>query len=369
MTDPNPFDSSWQKPDAIDEWYSRDEVRLANRNAGLLLETLTEDITPTGLHYLLNHFDVPVLQRAGHTLRFLGAFDDPFDLSIEDIEALPQVTRPVTLECAGNGRAQVRPRSYSMPWAHEAAGTYAWTGTPLAPLIDRASPQADAVEIAFHGADFGYDKGHPHHFGRSLTLDQIAALDVLLVTRQNGQPLLPQHGAPVRLIVPGWYGMASVKWLTGIEALTRPYDGFQQVQTYRFKDHADDPGRPITEMRVKSLMAPPGVPDWVTRQRCVQPGQTQVQGRAWSGAGRRIVRVELGVDDIWSDAELTPPADSYAWTGWQAHWDAQPGQHTLRCRATDEAGNVQPLDPVWDLSGFANNACQTVRVFVPDQGS
>lgn len=369
MTEMHPFREGWQKPEARNDWYSRDEVGLANRNSGLLLETLSEPVTPTGLHYLLNHFDVPVLSRGQHRLTFSGAFEAPFALTLAEIEALPQVTRPVTLECAGNGRAQVRPRAYSMPWAYEAVGTYEWTGTPLAPLIARAKPQTGVVEIAFHGADRGFDKGHEHHFARSLTLDQIEALDVLLVTRQNGLPLLPQHGAPLRIIVPGWYGMASVKWLTGVEALTQPFDGFQQVQTYRFKDHVDDPGRPITEMRVKSLMVPPGVPDWITRKRCVPPGPVTICGRAWSGGGRRITRVELRADDIWQEAEVSAPAHPHAWAGWQAEWQATPGHHTLRCRATDEAGNVQPLDPVWDLAGFANNACHMVEVFVPDQGS
>ena len=152
-------------------------------------------------------------------------------------------------------------------------------------------------------------------------------------------------------------------------ALTQPFDGFQQVQTYRFKDHADDPGRPITEMRVKSLMVPPGVPDWITRKRCVPPRPVTICGRAWSGGERRITRVELRADDIWQEAEVSAPAHPHAWAGWQAEWQATPGHHTLRCRATDEAGNVQPLDPVWDLAGFANNACHMVEVFVPDQGS
>lgn len=360
----HPFAEGWEKPKAQDHWFSRDEVGLANRNHGNLLETLSETVTPIGLHYLLNHFDVPILSRDRHVLRFGEGFDAPFDLTVDQIEALPQETHAVTLECAGNGRAQSLPRSYSMPWGYEAVGTYEWTGTPLAPLIERARPVAGTVEIVFRGADFGYDRGHAHDFARSLTLDQIANLDVLLVTRQNGQPLLPQHGAPLRIVVPGWYGMASVKWLVGIEAWDRPFDGFQQVETYRFKQHADDPGAPITEMRVKSLMVPPGVPDWITRQRCVDAGAVVVQGRAWSGGGRRIVKVELGDGTDWKDAALRAPSGRYSWTGWQAEWRATPGHHVLRCRATDEDGRVQPVDPVWDYSGFANNACHAVRVFV-----
>ena len=143
-----------------------------------------------------------------------------------------------------------------MPWAYEAVGTSEWTGTPLAPLIARACPAADAIEVSFTGVDFGYDGGEGHRFGRALTLDQIAEKDVMLVYGMNGGPLLPQHGYPLRLLVPGWYGMASVKWLSDIEALTEPYQGYQQVRTYRFRQDADDPGVPITALRVKSLMKP-----------------------------------------------------------------------------------------------------------------
>ena len=346
--------------------FSRDEVRLANRNSGALLETLALDVTPTGTHYLLTHFDVPLLDAGTHELRFHGAFANPFTLSLDAIKAMPAVTLPVTMECAGNGRAGLSPRCCSQPWMYEAVGTSEWTGTPLAPLIARAAPLADVVELSFTGADEGFDKGERHAFGRSLTLAQLAELEVLLVYAMNGQPLLPQHGAPLRLIVPGWYGMASVKWLTDIKALTSPYQGFQQVKTYRFRSDADDPGRPITAIRVKSLMVPPGVPDWLTRVRYLERGPVKISGRAWSGGGVPVTKVEFGVGADWHQAVLTPPQGKYAWTGWQCLWDAVPGEHRLRCRATDANGNVQPLDGPWDVAGFSNNACQIVEVLVPE---
>ncbi|MDA7426114.1 molybdopterin-dependent oxidoreductase [Thalassococcus lentus] len=352
------------KPETQDGLYSEDETRLANRNSGLLLETLRHDITPTGAHYLLIHFDIPHLDAQRHQLEFGAGFDAPYSLSMDDIRALPAVTMPVTLECAGNGRARVSPRSHSMPWGVEAVGTSEWTGTPLAPLIERARPAEGTVDFSFTGADVGFDKGEKHPFGRSLTPQELAELDVLLVYEMNGQPLLPQHGAPLRIVVPGWYGMASVKWLTRIEALTERYTGFQQVQTYRYRDHADDPGRPVTAIRVKSLMVPPGVPDWGSRLRFIEPGATRVQGRAWSGGGVPIVRVEFGVDGQWQDAELIAPVGQYAWTGWHVDWQASPGEHVLQCRATDAAGHVQPLQPPWDASGFGNNMVHEVGVFV-----
>lgn len=213
MTD-NPFLHGGSRDTTAE--FTRAEVGLANRNSGALLELLGCDITPTGTHYLLTHFDVPVLQPAEHSLQFTGAFDAPFSLNMADIIALPQITRPVTLECAGNGRAGMDPRPISMPWIVEAVGTSEWTGTPLAPLIARAKPRPEVQDFAFIGADIGFDKGVLHPFGRSLTPAEVAELDVMLVWGMNGAPLLPQHGAPLRLIVPGWYGMASVKWLTQV---------------------------------------------------------------------------------------------------------------------------------------------------------
>ena len=362
----SPFIADMPRPTTVEGVFSREEVALANRNSGALLETLALDVTPTGTHYLLTHFDVPMLDADDHVLRFEGAFDAPYCLTLDEIRALPQETRAVTMECAGNGRVGVSPRAFSMPWMYEAVGTSEWTGTPLVPLLERAKPRTDVQDFAFLGADYGFDKGKPHCFGRSLTPDQMAELDVMLVWEMNGAPLLPQHGAPLRLIVPGWYGMASVKWLTRIEALTERYQGFQQVKTYRFRAHGDDPGTPVTSIRVKSLMIPPGVPDWITRKRWLEAGPVELHGRAWSGGGVPIERVEVLLDGAWQLAELNGRTGDYAWTGWQIDWQATPGVHELACRATDAEGNVQPLEAPFDMAGFANNAVHRVEVHVAE---
>ena len=362
----SPFVTAQRLPHCPTSEFAREEVALANRNSGLPLELLRHDITPLGAHYLLTHFDIPYLPAQGFSLDFKGAFANPFSLDLDAIRALPRVTVPVTLECAGNGRAEHALRSRSMPWRHEAVGTAEWSGTPLYPLIEKAAPQADACEISFIGADRGFDKGHAHAFGRSLTLEQLKTLEVLLVTEMNGQPLMPQHGAPLRIVVPGWYGMASVKWLTTIEALTEPFTGHQQVGTYRFRDTADSSGEPVTGIRVKSLMVPPGIPDWYSRRRLVGAGLTRLEGRAWSGLGRQIVKVEVSTGDTWHEATLLPPVGTYAWRGWQFDWNATPGAHALRCRATDDAGDFQPLEPPWDVAGFGNNMVQTLEVQVAE---
>ncbi|MFN7002377.1 MAG: molybdopterin-dependent oxidoreductase [Roseinatronobacter sp.] len=358
----NPFQKAATRADLPE--FTRDEVGLANRNSGALLELLSCDITPTGTHYLLNHFDVPVIAPDQHSLTLEGAFHAPYSLTLAEIMDQPQITRPVTLECAGNGRAGMDPRPLSMPWMYEAIGTSEWTGTPLAPLIDRAQPKDSVQDFTFIGADFGYDKGVLHFYGRSLTPQELAELEVMLVWGMNGAPLLPQHGAPLRIIVPGWYGMASVKWLTKIEALESRYAGFQQVETYRFRAHADDPGTPVNRIHVKSLMKPPGVPDWFTRARWMEAGRVTLQGRAWSGAGVPIARVEVLLDGEWREAELTGRADTYAWTGWRIGWEATPGLHDLACRATDAEGNTQPLVAGYNTGGFANNVVQRVSVHV-----
>jgi hypothetical protein len=157
--------------------------------------------------------------------------------------------------------------------------------------------------------------------------------------------------------------MASVKWLDRIEAIDRPFDGYQQVQTYVYRRIIDDPGVPVTTMRVKSVMAPPGIPDWYSRHRLVERGPVELIGRAWSG-GIPVVKVEVAVDGVWGEAELDREAGRYAWRGWRFAWDAAPGEHQLMCRATDASGETQPIDQRFDRGGFGNNAVQRVAVTV-----
>src|SRR5262245_40875746 len=363
MTDADPFLATERRQN-IEGPYLAEEVQLANRNSGILLEALRYDVTPVGLHYLLNHFDVPHVADANWRVEVTGCVARPAAVSLDEIKALPSRTLEVTLECAGNGRGIMTPRYPSMPWACEAVGTAEWTGAPLRHVLERVGLREDAAEIAFIGADRGFDSGHEHAFGRSLKRQMALSDDVLLVWAMNGAPLLPQHGFPLRLIVPGWYGMASVKWLARIEALAEPYGGFQQVNTYMYRPVPEGPTTPVTHMRVKSLLVPPGIPDFYTRRRMVEAGPVQLFGRAWSGAGAPIARVELGLDGEWQDVVLAPGQGKYAWRGWRALWHAQTGEHELSCRATDSAGETQPLTQRWDSGGFGNNAVQRVQVTV-----
>jgi DMSO/TMAO reductase YedYZ molybdopterin-dependent catalytic subunit len=342
---------------------SFEELALAARNRGMPLEALRYEVTPTGLHYLLVHFDIPAIDPATWRLSVGGAVRNALELSLDEIRARPRRSHTVTLECAGNGRARLLPRPLSQPWLVEAIGTAEWTGTPLAPLLEEAGLATDAVEVVFTGHDRGVQGDDEHDYARSLAVGDATRPEVLLAYEMNGRPLEPQHGFPLRLIVPGWYGMTSVKWLDSIEAVRQPFAGFQQSVAYRFQQDADDPGRPVSRILVRALMIPPGIPEFFTRRRIVDAGSVKLEGRAWSGRAA-ITRVEVGVDGQWADARLSPPRDEFAWSGWSFEWAATPGEHELSCRATDAAGDRQPLQPPWNYQGMGNNLVQSVPVTV-----
>jgi sulfane dehydrogenase subunit SoxC len=342
-----------------------EERGLAARNHGFLLEALRYPVTPTGLHYLLIHYDIPVVDPATWTLGIEGRVRNPLRLTLADLQDRPAVTRAVTMECAGNGRMQMQPRALSQPWGVEAVGTAEWTGTPLRPLLEEAGLLDDALEVLFIGLDRGLEHGLEQSYERSLPVAEALRDEILLVYAINGQPLSPQHGFPLRLVVPGWYGMTNVKWLSRIAVIDEPFEGYQQARAYRVRTEAADPGTPLTRMRPRALMAPPGIPDFFTRHRTLSPGPVTLEGRAWSGFGP-IARVEVSTDggDSWADAILDEQADQYAWVRWSFAWIAPEGEHELCCRATDAAGNEQPLEAEWNLGGYACNAVQHVPVTV-----
>jgi len=343
--------------------YTQDEVALATRNSGMPLEALRYDLTPAGLHYLLIHFDIPALDAAAWQLRIDGLVKRPRAIGLAELQRLPARTLRVTLECAGNGRGQISPRYPSMPWLEEGVSTAEWTGVSLSVLLNEAGIKESTQEIVFHGADRGIDRDIEHAYSRSLPPAEAMREDVLLAYAMNGAPLLPQHGAPLRLVVPEWYGMASVKWLERIEVIDRPFDGEQQAHSYHFRSQPGEQGIACTRMRVNSLMVPPGIPDYFGRRRTVDAGRVEILGRAWSGQGQ-VQRVEFSVDGAWQDAALDSQAGPHAWRRWGVRWDAAPGSHELRCRATDASGAVQPLEAPWDVTGFGNNAAQRVDVRV-----
>jgi DMSO/TMAO reductase YedYZ molybdopterin-dependent catalytic subunit len=219
----------------------------------------------------------------------------------------------------------------------------------------------------FGGADRGVQAGLEHDYERSLTLAEAMRPEVLLAWGVNGQPLPPQHGFPLRLVVPGWYGMTSVKWLRRITAVTEPFTGYQQTGTYLLHASEDDPGTPVTRIQPRSLVVPPGIPEFESRVRICPAGRQLLTGRAWSGLAP-VAAVEVSTDGgaSWAPARLEEQPAPWAWAAWSYQWEAAPGSYELCSRATDAAGNTQPLEAPWNTGGYANNAVQRVPVHVHD---
>ena len=277
-------------PITDDAGFTRDEVGLALRNPGMPLEALRRPITPIGMHYVLIHFDVPDLDAEAFELVVDGLVRTPLSLTLEELRARPAVTMAVMMECAGSGRAHLAPRPVSAPWHDEAIGCAEWTGTPLRSVLEDAGLLDDAVELLFTGHDRGIDQGVEQDYQRSLTIEEAMDGDVLLAYAMNGEPLPAAHGFPLRLVVPEWYGMASVKWLRSITAIAEPFEGVQQTLLYRYRRSEDEPGTPVTRKQPRALMAPPGIPEFLSRVRHLPVGRARIEGRAWSGRAGRVQR-------------------------------------------------------------------------------
>jgi DMSO/TMAO reductase YedYZ molybdopterin-dependent catalytic subunit len=348
-----------------DEAIGLDELGLAARNHGMPLELMRHDVTPLGAHYLLTHYDIPPGDASTWRLDVDGLVATPMSLSLADLRARPEVSRTVTMECAGNGRARFRPRPVSQPWLHEAVGTMTWTGTPLAPLLRDAGLRDDTVDLVFTGADHGVERGEEQDYQRALSVEDALREDVLLAWGCNGVDLPPQHGHPLRLLVPGWYGMASVKWLRRIEAVPEVFDGYQ-MRAYAVRRDPDEPGERLSRIAPRALVVPPGFPDFMSRSRVMRPGRHVLEGRAWSGWGE-VTTVEVSVDGgaTWQPAALDPAVDRWAWRRWTLPWEVDgPGTYAVQARATDDTGRTQPAEPPWNRGGFANTSPQRVEVTV-----
>ncbi|HUP73297.1 MAG TPA: sulfite oxidase [Acidimicrobiales bacterium] len=344
-----------------------EELQLATRNHGLPLEALRYPLTPAGLHYLLIHYDIPAIDTASFVVDIGGRVSRPCRLTLDELRARPKTTVAVTMECAGNGRALLEPRPLSQPWLHEAVGTAQWSGVSLAVLLDEVGVNADAVEVVFTGADRGLEGGVEQAYERALPLGEARRPEVIVAFEMNGEPLLPQHGAPLRLITPGWYGMTNVKWLSRMTLVSEPFAGYQQDRSYRLRRDPSDAGTPLSRIEPRALMIPPGVPDFFTRRRVITMAPCALTGRAWSGWGpMNIVEVSVDGGATWSAAELLPSElGPWAWQSWTFEWTpTSPGEYVLCCRARDAAGHSQAENLTWNVGGYANPAPQRVVVTV-----
>lgn len=340
---------------------ARREITVRPYNAETPLEVLDRALTPPGLFYVRNHFHIPDLDPEAWRLEVTGAVEEPVALSLSDLRALEGRVVPVTLECAGNGRRAMSPMPPGTPWGWGAVATAEFTGVPLRRVLERVRPRGDAREVLAVGADRGeVETGETVPFARSLPLADARRPEVLLAWGMHDGPLLREHGFPLRLVVPGWYAMASVKWLVRIELLTEPFGGFFQRDRYVYRGEEGMPdGAPVTRVRPRALIARP-------REGAVlAAGEVEVGGTAWSGSGE-IVRVEVSVDGdrSWSEAALGRPAGRGTVVPWRLAWSASPGPHELVVRAVDERGETQPLDSRRNRLGYGNNVAHRVRVEV-----
>jgi DMSO/TMAO reductase YedYZ molybdopterin-dependent catalytic subunit len=324
------------------------EVTLKSRCHGHHLEGLAYPITPIGMHYLLIHYDIPQIDESTYQLRVGGLVRNPLTLDMRNIRNRPKVKMPVTMECGGNGRMGQRHRLWvHVPWNREAIGTAEWAGTPLRGILEEAGILPGALEVVFTGRDKGIQGNEVQYFQRALTVDHALAAEVFLAYEMNGLPLMPQHGFPLRLVVPGWLGMTNVKWLDSIEVVPKKCAG-SQMKWYIFAINDNDPNRvPLSDMKVRSLMMPPGIPDFFTRFRYLEECEAvELRGRAWAGH-RTIMTVEVSTNHgaSWAPARLEPTIGQYAWVGWSFTWAKPvPGQYVLQVRATDSSGQEQSND-------------------------
>ncbi|MGH7427334.1 MAG: sulfite oxidase [Candidatus Methylomirabilaceae bacterium] len=319
-------------------------------------------ITPTARFYIRSHFDVPRLDPATWRLAVGGLVERPLSLSLPALRRLPSRSLIVTLECAGNGRSLMEPAVEGEQWQLGAVSTAEWTGVPLVEVLNHAGVKRTAQEVVFRGADRGTPRGRTNsiRFERSLTLDWARHPDVLLAFAMNGEPLRPDHGSPLRLVVPGWYGMASVKWLNEVEVVDRPFTGHFQVTSYVFERERDGlvVKEPVTRERVRSLIIEPARDETVVR------GELVVRGLAWSGQAP-VTRVEVSVGGAWEEARLLDQSLTYAWRRWELMTQVETtGDLELRARARDASGQTQPDRPEWNRLGYCNNAIQLLPIAV-----
>src|SRR5579872_5659378 len=311
------------------------------------LDQVDSYLTPTTLFYIRSHFPAPKLDAATYQLRVDGAVRNPLSLSYKQLREMPSMTQIATLECAGNGRVFLVPQVPGAQWELGAVGNAEWTGVPLGMLLERAGLEDDACEIVLEGADGGMAKEQPIppgqiSYSRSLPRNKALQREVLIAYQMNGRDLTLDHGYPVRAIVPGHYGMASVKWLTHIQSVRESFQGYWQTSDYGYWDYLDRKPvrRALGEMNLKSEIFRPGV------YETLAPNQIYtVAGAAWAGE-TEVTEIEVSTDGglSWAKAEFLDPAQRYAWRRWKFDWltPKKSGQYTLLSRAKDSNGNIQP---------------------------
>ncbi len=341
---------------------ARRVVVASPENSETPLSDLRSWVTPSRLFFVRNHFDTPPIDAADWPVRLTGLVDRELTFDCEGLQRLPQRTVFATLECAGNGRSFLEEPTHGVQWGAGAIGHAEWTGTPLRLLLERAGVNPEATEVVFTGADRGKEPDHPQTmaFARSLPLEKALHPDTILAVGMNGEPLEPNHGFPVRLIVPGWYGVASVKWLERIHVTDKHFNGYYQSVKYTVNRRSGSgvASEVVGEMQPKSEILSPRAGE------TLGVGLHRILGVAWAGPDA-VEAVEVSVDGgrNWSRADLVGPSAPYSWTIWEYSWrPSQPGPCSLLARAVSDAGKVQPMrhDPL--CGGYLIHYCRPIEV-------
>lgn len=349
-------------------------LRLIQRSENPLnLETplaaLDRFATPNDLFYVRNHFPMPTLDANTWRLRVEGAVERELTLTLDEIRRMESSTVTATLECAGNSRAALTPNVRGLQWGNGAVSNAEWTGVPLIDLLNRAGLRPGVVDVVMAGADRGEIAAEPRTpgvipYARGVPIAKARQRDVLLAHRMNGAELPAHHGFPLRVIVPGWYGMASIKWLTKISVVDRPFNGYFQSLDYSIFERRQGQVTvtALSEMQVKAIIAKPG-----PMERIAPNTAYRIHGAAWTGASE-ITRVEVSSDHgrTWSAARLLKTARAHCWRLWEFPWrsPAQAGRVTLMARATDGRGHEQPMRRDTDRRNYMINHVLPIEVDV-----
>ena len=324
-------------------------------------------ITPTRRFFVRSHFAAPTLDVASWRLSIDGEVNRPLQLSLKDITSMPSVTQMVTLECAGNGRVILKPKVDGLQWHQGAVGNAEWTGVPLAHVLKEAGIKEGAMEVVLSGADSG-EPSKPTKpvgaipFARSLPLGEVEKVGVLLAWAMNGEPLTEAHGFPLRAVVPGLYGMASIKWLNRISVVSTPFQGyFQSIDYAYWQQGTAGPSRiPVGRMQIKSQIARP-----TFGETLAAGAPYRIHGAAWSG-GADVVKVTLSLDGGKSfvDANLIGEPVRNAWRLWDYEWTPKAGTHMIFATAEDNEGRTQPTAHDRNRESYMINHVQTLKVVV-----
>ncbi|GAA2749609.1 sulfite oxidase [Kitasatospora cinereorecta] len=329
-------------------------VTVEPYNAQTPADALGPHLTAADALFVRSHFEVARIPADRWRLRV----GEHAEFGYRELLAMGRHEVETVLECAGNGRSLMSPVPPGLPWGERAVGCARFAGVPFRVVAERAGLTGDAVEYVFTGADRGVVDGRSVPFERSLPVAAALDGDTLLATELNGRPLTPEHGAPVRLVAPGRYGVADVKWLVAVRAVDEQFDGPFQGGSYVYREAVGTPEGPVGAVRVRSLVTDPAPGAELAAGR-----EAVLRGHAWSG-GPPVRLVEVRVDEgPWAAAELVPGDGRYAWSDWSHRWTPPgPGRYRITVRATDAEGAVQPLAAPWNADGYGCNPAAVVEV-------